>query len=238
MIRGIQLLMNVRKDGGLNMLKRNWRWIVALLIAFFYIRLSGYSLITLLLVIGTVFIIWGLFGSSKKKKRPAEIPDLSKELEAHYEESGMTPSEITFFRQTMNQTKTEISQLQQNMQQTAKLKSIDLRHDTVKAAKALFKELVKEPHRLHEASQFLYTHLPNLIDLTNKYIEINDHEIKNKQTYAKLEESAVIIDQLASLIAQDYQKFVSDDLDDLDVELSIAKQSLKRDNELERESNQ
>lgn len=238
MIRGIQLLMNVRKDGGLNMLKRNWRWIVALLIAFFYIRLSGYSLITLLLVVGTVFIIWGLFGSSKKKKRPAEIPDLSKELEVHYEESGMTPSEITFFRQTMNQTKTEISQLQQNMQQTAKLKSIDLRHDTVKAAKALFKELVKEPHRLHEASQFLYTHLPNLIDLTNKYIEINDHEIKNKQTYAKLEESAVIIDQLASLIAQDYQKFVSDDLDDLDVELSIAKQSLKRDNELERESNQ
>lgn len=238
MIRGIQLLMNVRKDGGLNMLKRNWRWIVALLIAFFYIRLSGYSLITLLLVVGIVFIIWGLFGSSKKKKRPAEIPDLSKELEAHYEESGMTPSEITFFRQTMNQTKTEISQLQQNMQQTAKLKSIDLRHDTVKAAKALFKELVKEPHRLHEASQFLYTHLPNLIDLTNKYIEINDHEIKNKQTYAKLEESAVIIDQLASLIAQDYQKFVSDDLDDLDVELSIAKQSLKRDNELERESNQ
>ncbi|WP_426288254.1 5-bromo-4-chloroindolyl phosphate hydrolysis family protein [Enterococcus durans] len=220
------------------MLKRNWRWIVALLIAFFYIRLSGYSLITLLLVVGTVFIIWGLFGSSKKKKRPAEIPDLSKELEAHYEESGMTPSEITFFRQTMNQTKTEISQLQQNMQQTAKLKSIDLRHNTVKAAKALFKELVKEPHRLHEASQFLYTHLPNLIDLTNKYIEINDHEIKNKQTYAKLEESAVIIDQLASLIAQDYQKFVSDDLDDLDVELSIAKQSLKRDNELERESNQ
>lgn len=238
MIRGIQLLMNVRKDGGLNMLKRNWRWIVALLIAFFYIRVSGYSLITLLLVVGTVFIIWGLFGSSKKKKRPAEIPDLSKELEAHYEESGMSPSEITFFRQTMNQTKTEISQLQQNMQQTAKLKSIDLRHDTVKAAKALFKELVKEPHRLHEASQFLYTHLPNLIDLTNKYIEINDHEIKNKQTYAKLEESAVIIDQLASLIAQDYQKFVSDDLDDLDVELSIAKQSLKRDNELERESNQ
>ena len=48
----------------------------------------------------------------------------------------------------------------------------------------------------------------------------------------------MIIDQLASLIAQDIKKFVSDDLDDLDVELSIAKQSLKRDNELERESNQ
>lgn len=36
---------------------------------------------------------------------------------------------------------------------------------------------------------------------------------------------------MASLIAKDYQKFVSDDLDDLDVELSIAKRSIKRDND-------
>ena len=33
------------------------------------------------------------------------------------------------------------------------------------------------------------------------------------------------------LIAKDYQQFVADDLDDLDIELSIAKQSIKRDNE-------
>ena len=32
------------------------------------------------------------------------------------------------------------------------------------------------------------------------------------------------------LIAQDYQQFVSEDLDDLDVEISVAKQSLKREN--------
>lgn len=94
---------------------------------------------------------------------------------------------------------------------------------------------MKEPNRLHEASQFLYTHLPNLVDLTNKYNEINDHEIKNKQTYEKLEESAQIIDQLSALIAQDYQKFVADDLDDIDVEISVAKQSLKRDNKHEPE---
>lgn len=94
---------------------------------------------------------------------------------------------------------------------------------------------MKEPNRLHEASQFLYTHLPNLVDLTNKYNEINDHEIKNKQTYEKLEESAQIIDQLSALIAQDYQKFVAEDLDDIDVEISVAKQSLKRDNKYEPE---
>lgn len=181
------------------------------------------------------FSFVGALRFAQEKGKQEEIPALTDELETHYEKSGMTANEISFFRQTMNQTKNEINQLQVNMQQTAKLKAIDLRHDPVKAAKALFKELVKEPNRLHEASQFLYTHLPNLVDLTNKYNEINDHEIKNKQTYEKLEESAQIIDQLSALIAQDYQKFVAEDLDDIDVEISVAKQSLKRDNKYEPE---
>ncbi|MCG6527953.1 5-bromo-4-chloroindolyl phosphate hydrolysis family protein, partial [Vibrio parahaemolyticus] len=80
-------------------------------------------------------------------------------------------------------------------------------------------------------SHFLYTHLPNMVDLTDKFIEINEHEIKSRETYEKIEESTQIIEQMASLIAKDYQQFVADDLDDLDIELSIAKQSIKRDNE-------
>ena len=203
------------------MIKRNWPWLLALVLLFLF----GFSFVLGLLLIGVVLVLWGLFGSRRKKGKQEEIPALTNELETHYEKSGMTA----------NETKNEINQLQMNMQQTAKLKAIDLRHDPVKAAKALFKELVKEPNRLHEASQFLYTHLPNLVDLTNKYNEINDHEIKNKQTYEKLEESAQIIDQLSALIAQDYQKFVAEDLDDIDVEISVAKQSLKRDNKYEPE---
>ena len=213
------------------MIKRNWPWLLALVLLFLFVRNNGFSFVLGLLLIGVVLVLGGLFGSRRKKGKQEEIPALTDELETHYEKSGMTANEISFFRQTMNQTKNEINQLQMNMQQTA----IDLRHDPVKAAKALFKELVKEPNRLHEASQFLYTHLPNLVDLTNKYNEINDHEIKNKQTYEKLEESAQIIDQLSALIAQDYQKFVAEDLDDIDVEISVAKQSLKRDNKYEPE---
>lgn len=217
------------------MKKRKWPWILGIGLILLFVSSSGDSSLisSSIILAGILLVLWKLFGSGKNKKRSKEIPELSDDLKVHYTEAGMTPSEINFFRETMNHTKTQINRLQVNLNQTAKLKAIDLRHDTVKAAKALFKELVKEPHRLHDASHFLYTHLPNLIDLTDKYIEINNHEIKNKQTYAKLEESAQIIDQVASLIAQDYQQFVSDDLDDLDLEISVAKQNLKRDNRRE-----
>lgn len=179
-----------------------------------------------LFLLGIYLVYRGIAGGKSVKQK---APALSKDRERYYRETGMNAREIEIFRETMNQTKADIDQLQQNFQANAKLKAIDLRHNTVKAAKALFKELVKEPQKLHYASHFLYTHLPNLVDLTNKYIEISAHEIKSKETYDKMEESILVIDQMAVLIAKDYQNFVSDDFEDIDVELSLAKQSIKEE---------
>ncbi|MBO0423345.1 5-bromo-4-chloroindolyl phosphate hydrolysis family protein [Enterococcus plantarum] len=186
-------------------------------------------------VVAVVFLllIVLLFTGSKKKsgKKEEQLPTLTKSKEEHYETLGMTNQEIVFFRDTMNTTKKQIIQLQENMNASTKLRAIDLRNDTLRVSKALFKELVKDPKKLHLANHFLYTHLPNLVDLTGKYLEIDNHEIKTKQTYEKLEESAQIIDQVSKLIKKDYEQFVAEDLEDLDVEISLAKNSLNRDNE-------
>ncbi|MHC5269610.1 5-bromo-4-chloroindolyl phosphate hydrolysis family protein [Enterococcus sp. LJL98] len=209
--------------------KKVWTILFVSVAAFGIFGISGISPNMLLFLLGVSLLIFAF--RSKGKATPQEaLPSLTKKREEAYLASGMTPREIEIFRETLNQTKKQIDRLQDNVQRNTKLKAIDLRHDTLRAAKGLFKELVKEPTRLHEASHFLYTHLPNMVDLTDKYIEINAHEVKSRETYEKMEESVQIIGQLASLITCDYQQFVADDLDDLDVELSIAKQSLKRDN--------
>lgn len=191
----------------------------------------GDYLVFLMLVVG-FWLIYRGFKGRKIQPQKEELPFLTKEKEAYYKQAGMSEREIELFRETMNLSKQQILKLQQNIQKNAKLKAIDLRHDTLKASKALFKELVKEPTRLPEASQFLYTHLPNIVDLTDNYVEINDHEVKSKEVYGKLEESAQIIDQMADLIVKDYQQFVADDLEDMDIEISIAKKNLKQDPDL------
>lgn len=188
-------------------------------------------IVFLMLVVGSWLIYRG-FKGRKARPQKEELPSLSKEKEAYYKTVGMSEREIELFRETMNLSKQQIFRLQHNIQKNAKLKAIDLRHDTLKAAKALFKELVKDPKRLPEASQFLYTHLPNIVDLTDNYVEINGHEVKTKEVYGKLEESAQIIDQMADLIVKDYQQFVAEDLDEMDVEISIAKKNLKHDPDL------
>ena len=186
-----------------------------------------YGFFAFVILVG--FLVFVLY---RKKKNAADksdqMPYLTKDKEAHYRELGLSPQEIDFFRSTMSTAKKQIIQLQENMNRSTKLRAIDLRNDTTKVSKALFKELVKEPKKLHLANHFLYTHLPNIVDLTSKHLEIEQHEVKNKQTYEKLEESAQIIDQLSKLVKNDYEEIVSDDLDDLEVEMSIAKSSLSQ----------
>ena len=199
------------------MKKNIWLIVGAIVLISIIFNVVGDSFASLLLIVGAILVYVGIRGRKVPAADPQVLPSLTREREAHYLKSGMTAREIELFRETMNQTKHQIDKYQKNITSNNKLKAIDLRHDALRASKALFKELVKEPTKLPLASHFLYTHLPNMVDLTDKFIEINSHEIKSRETYDKIEESTQIIEQMASLIAKDYSQFVADDLDDMDV---------------------
>ena len=59
------------------MIKRNWPWLLALVLLFLF----GFSFVLGLLLIGVVLVLWGLFGSRRKKGKQEEIPALTNELE-------------------------------------------------------------------------------------------------------------------------------------------------------------
>ena len=177
-----------------------------------------------------LYIAWRKYFQNKVV-RPNTLPPLSKAKEQYYHDLGLSDSEIELFRDTMNQAKIQIEQLQKNVRSNSKLKALDLRHDYLKISKALFKEIVKNPTRLSDASLFLYTHLPNLVDLTNKYVEINNHEIKSREAYDRLEEGIQVIEQLTKLIQRDYQDFVADDFEDMDIEINMAKKHIEKDSD-------
>ena len=46
-----------------------------------------FSFVLGLLLIGVVLVLWGLFGSRRKKGKQEEIPALTDELETHYEKT-------------------------------------------------------------------------------------------------------------------------------------------------------
>lgn len=164
-----------------------------------------------------------------KKKSPSNLKSVSDERKKLYLSKGLSNEDIDFFRETMNNAKVQILQLEENINQTGKLRAIANRYDTLNLVKILFKDIVNEPDRLHEVDQFLYVHLPSLTELTSKYVQINQHKAKSKQTFDVLEQSAKTIDEMCQQISEDYLHFRSRDINDLAYEVELAKKRLSRE---------
>ena len=197
-----------------------------LILAFIFNFGLWWSLI-ISIAFGSIFFY--LQNDNKKKKSHTKLKKVSAEKEHFYKTNGLNKEEMNFFRETMFAAKLQVLTLEKNMKSISKLSAIENRNNTVHLTKSLFKEIAENPRRLNDANKFLYVHLSSLVDLTNKYIEIDQHEVKNKATYDVLDKSAITIDEMCHLIAVDYVAFKSDDFDDMSIEVELAKKAIERD---------
>jgi 5-bromo-4-chloroindolyl phosphate hydrolysis protein len=182
-----------------------------------------------LLGIGAVFIIMAFL--FRKKRKPTNVspnptPPLSKKMQAHYHELGMQDEDIAFFRAQMAEAKEKIDHLQASIEKSPKLKAVDLNYGMVRVSQAMFQAIVDDPMNLSSAGDFLYRHLPNLVNLTDKYIEISHHEVKTKDTWTVLAKSIEVITQLSQTIQNDYTAFVHSDITDMDAEIQTATKNI------------
>lgn len=202
--------------------------LTSLFIFIIMIGLELNGLLALGLSIGTGVLMLKKFGrkTSSAKNTNHKLPKMTQEKEAFYTSKGLSKEDIQYFRKTMHKAKEQVIIIEKNMTQSGKLRAIENRNNTVALSKALFKEITDEPDRLHEVDQFLYVHLPSLADLVKKYVEIENHKAKSKATYDILEKSSQTIDKMCGQIVEDYVMFKEDDIQDLDVEIELAKRTL------------
>lgn len=161
-----------------------------------------------------------------KKKRIKDLR-LKPNHEKRYHDAGLNDQEIETFRSTMNEAKENIIALEKNIKASPKLQAIDIETKATVAAKALFKEIVEDPKKITQADVFLYKRLPNIVNLTEKYVKITQHKIKAETTVETLKKSEMVIRQVSEQIANDYTKFVADDLEELTIEAEVAKENTK-----------
>lgn len=154
--------------------------------------------------------------------------DPSDDILRHYQEHGMDSREIDYFRKEMGIARDHILSIQRNFNQTAKLRSIEMRNNTIKVCQTFFKNIVDEPERLAGASQFLYKFLPSLDDLIAKYNEVNGHVAKNKQTYQILDKTAQMIELVCVQISDEYIFFHKNTYNELNDEIKLAELNLRR----------
>lgn len=206
--------------------------LILFVIMFIFLLLVGFEInifVSFFLSIGLGVGLLNFMTRNTKRKQKERLPRLNKEKEEFYSSKGLSKEDIDYFRRTMFQAQQQILTIEENMQRSGKLRAIEHRNNTVSLAKELFKNITQEPNRLHDVDKFLYVHLPSLADLSEKYVEIEGHKAKSKTTYDILEKSANTIDKMCELIAEDYVKFKEDDIQDMSVEVELAKRTFNKD---------
>ncbi|WP_051999811.1 5-bromo-4-chloroindolyl phosphate hydrolysis family protein [Schleiferilactobacillus shenzhenensis] len=179
--------------------------------------------------IGVMLIIMAFLFRKKRRPEPPTnntVPPLTNRMQAHYHKLGMADEDITFFRAQMAEAKEKIDHLQANVERSPKLKAVDLNYGMVRVSQAMFQAIVDDPLHLASAGDFLYRHLPSLVNLTDKYIEISHHEVKTKDTWTVLAKSIEVITQLSQTIQKDYTAFVHSDLSEMDAEMTTAERAI------------
>lgn len=188
-------------------------------------------------VLGSSFVVWlfclfvRLFLSTRGKEYSLANQSTrvtNKDKIQHYYDEGLTETEIEYFRSQMAIARDQINSVESGIAKTAKLRAIEVRYNTIEVAQNFFKDIVEDPTRFTQASQFLYKFLPSLEDLILKYNEINGHVAKNKQTYLILEKSAQTIEQICEQITDEYVLFHQDTYNEMQDEIKLANRNLSR----------
>ncbi|WP_018659487.1 5-bromo-4-chloroindolyl phosphate hydrolysis family protein [Allofustis seminis] len=149
---------------------------------------------------------------STSKKTHDNMPPVSKEKEHYYLAQGLTPEDVTFFRETMNEARLQILQLEAFMEKSPRLNTINHRYKTVETAKNFFQVIVKNPRQLAKVNEFLYRDLPDVVSLSQKFLDIEAHPNKNKATLHVIEKSIEKIEQLCQVIEEHYLAFCKEEL--------------------------
>jgi 5-bromo-4-chloroindolyl phosphate hydrolysis protein len=159
------------------------------------------KIILILIIILVVLILWLIRDYTKSKKNPKLIQK--------YHDQGLSDQDIAIFRQTMNDAKIQIKAWEKAVKKDADLQIIEGVTGGLKSAKKLFQLIVKTPQTALTNNDFLYKHLPTMVELTETYENLKSVD---KLDQNLLIESQKVVRTLSEKIAKIYEVALSDDI--------------------------
>ncbi|MDR0297860.1 MAG: 5-bromo-4-chloroindolyl phosphate hydrolysis family protein [Streptococcaceae bacterium] len=173
-----------------------WRVILTVLVALFILK-----------IMGGFGWIWHGRRSEKRALREKEL--LRAEI---YHEAGFSEKDIEIFTREMNAAKKQIDSWIARVKNSNELQMIEQVTAGLDSAKNIFRELQKNPKNLTKQNAFLYTDLPNMLALTEKYESMQLEKMKNEVTSRDLSETLLLIKTLSKKIATRYHDMLMDDV--------------------------
>lgn len=166
---------------------------------------------TVLILLVAIWLISLLRRRAIKKNKMTKKP-VRKENIQRYQEAGLSDSDIEIFRDTLADAKENIEIWEANIKKNDELDVVESVTGGLESSKLLFKHIVQNPTQLTRQNDFLYKDLPNMVKLTEKYLEMEKQSVKSQDVSRDMDETLLLIRTLSANISKNYHEILMDDV--------------------------
>ncbi|WP_276421560.1 5-bromo-4-chloroindolyl phosphate hydrolysis family protein [Lactococcus garvieae] len=166
---------------------------------------------TIIILLVALWLISLMRNKTNKKNKTAKKPPRKENIQ-RYQEAGLSESDIEIFRDTLADAKENIEKWEANTKKNEELEVVESVTGGLEASKLLFKYIVQNPTQLTKQNDFLYKDLPNMVKLTEKYLEMQKQSVKSEEVSRDMDETLLLIKTLATNISKNYHEILMDDV--------------------------
>ena len=150
----------------------------------------------------------------------------------------LTRKEYQYIKKNMEEAKPKLVRLRKALLSMKHLLSLKQRIELIKITRKIYNLTKNEPKRFYLAEQFYFSHLDSALELSEKYVFISGQPKKDKSMELTLYETRRTLEELTQFIEKDLYHVISDDINELQFELDVAKHSIKnkKDSQILKES--
>ncbi len=151
----------------------------------------------------------------------------SKMLKKH----RLSKKEYRYIMKNLEEAKPKIHRLNKALMSIKHIPSIKQRLEFVRVTRKMYSLSKKEPKRFYKAERFFFSNLDSAVELAEKYVFLANQPKRTKELELSLYDTRRTLEDLQKSIEKDLYHVISDDIDQLNFEINVAKQSIKRDDE-------
>ncbi|MGX6446120.1 5-bromo-4-chloroindolyl phosphate hydrolysis family protein [Neobacillus sp. K501] len=150
----------------------------------------------------------------------------------------LSRKEYRYIKKNLDDAKHKINRLNKALFSIRDISTIKQRLDVLRITKKIHSLTKTEPKRFYKAEKFYFSHLDSVVELTEKYRFLALQPKKNHEIDLSLYDTKQTLTDLTKVLEDDLYYIISDDIDDLNFEIDVAKHTIKKlnDSKIEDES--
>lgn len=140
---------------------------------------------------------------------------------------GLTRREYKYIERNLKDAKTKINRLNKALFSIRSIPQLKHNIEVLRITRKIYRITKKEPKRFYLGEKFFYSHLDSFVEMAEKYSFLSSQPAKNRELNQSLAETRRTMEELTLTIERDLHQILSNDIDQLNFEVDVAKRSIK-----------